>query len=245
MDTVKIDSAKHFQDEETIRNLPRFDWFNTGQFILNFQTPQEIVNRMNTLYDDLMPKKQLPLYNKKLIGKVKNEWSVYLDDDNSDVENHNFIPDDIHEWIKDRIHQYLNWVGWHYVGIKTSNAWINDYNAKEFNPLHIHLGSSGVSKQPLNTTKHRIGLIGMMCLKTPSHYGEEFTNADNPEHNRAGFTEFVGSCPGKQFAGQSVCIRMNEGNFVVFPYDTQHVLYPHFNENETRRTFPTNIDVYT
>ena len=246
MDTVEMDKAKHFDfdDQETMRNMPSFNWFNTGQFVLNFRTPQEIVDHMNALYDDLVPKGQLPLYNTNLIGKVKNEWSLYLDDDASDIENHNFIPDDIHEWIKDRIHQYLNWVGWPYVGIKTANAWINDYKAKEYNPLHIHLGRTGVYKPPLNDRAYPVGLIGMMCLKTPSDFGDEITNENKPEYDRAGFTEFVGSCPGKQFAGQSICIRMNVGDFIIFPYDTQHTVYPHFNENETRRTFPTNIDVY-
>ena len=75
--------------------------------------------------------------------------------------------------------------------------------------------------------------------------GKEITNEENDQFHRAGFTEFIGSCPGKQFAGSSILLRMTVGEFVVFPYDMQHTVYPHFNENETRRTFPTNIDVYT
>jgi hypothetical protein len=39
-------------------------------------------------------------------------------------------------------------------------------------------------------------------------------------------------------------IKLQPGDFAVFPYDMLHCVYPHFNENETRRTFPTNIDVY-
>ena len=247
MDTIEMDPWKrfNFEDENERMKMPGFNWFNTGQFILNFKTPMEIVNRMNTLYEDLVSKNQLQNYSKNLIGKVKNEHSLYLEEDNEHYKKHNFIPNDIHEWIKDRIHQYLNFLQWEYRGIQTANAWINDYKAKEYNPIHIHLGRAGVYKPPLGKSGYPTGLIGMMCLKTPSHYGKEITNEENDQFHRAGFTEFIGSCPGKQFAGSSILLRMTVGEFVVFPYDMQHTVYPHFNENETRRTFPTNIDVYT
>ena len=57
-------------------------------------------------------------------------------------------------------------------------------------------------------------------------------------------TEFVGGGHGAQFAPLTTVIKLQPGDFAVFPYDMLHCVYPHFNENETRRTFPTNIDVY-
>ena len=46
------------------------------------------------------------------------------------------------------------------------------------------------------------------------------------------------------FQNFSNIIKLREGTFIVHPYDVIHTVYPHFNLNETRRTFTTNIDVY-
>ena len=166
-------------------------------------------------------------------------------DDNTDRENHNHIPDDIHEWIKDRIHQYLMFTHCQYAGIKTSSAWINDYKDKEYNPLHRHYGSAEVFKPPLDKCiPYTIGLIGMMALKVPADMGKEITNEDRFHYNRNGQVEFVGGGSGKQFSQDSILLNYQVGTFVVFPYDMLHCVYPHFNKKETRRTFPTNIDVY-
>ena len=227
------------------RNL-EFNWQTTGQMILTFQAPPSFVSRINELYDDLMHKGKLINYSKWLLGKVVDEYSLYLDDDtNSKVENHNFLPDDIHEWIKDRIHQYLRFTNTSYVGIKTAAAWINDYKAGEYNPVHIHFGNSEVFKDPLLVSNpHKVGLVGLMTLKVPNNMGKEFTNDGDIEKKRNGYTEFVGGAHGAQFAPLTTVIKLQPGDFVVFPYDLLHCVYPHFNENETRRTFPTNIDVY-
>ena len=215
---------------------------HTGQTIMIFKTPQKIVDNMNNLYDDLMLKEKLPLYNKNLIGNIKDEYSLYLDDDYYEMENHNFLPDDIHEWIKDRIHEYLQSREISYIGISTASSWINDIKAKEFNPNHIHSGKTGMYG-PVQAP-HDIGLIGVMTLKVPKDMGKEITNEGVSDSNRNGYTEFVVNTPGRLFTTTLVTIRFDIGTFVVFPYDMMHCAYPHFNENETRRTWNINIDVF-
>lgn len=224
------------------KNLPTFQWIPTGQMILQFETPVDYINRMNDIYDEAVEdenpgeKNKLHEMNDKLIGKLENEWSVYLDDE-SDTENHNYIPEDIHEWIKWRIYQYLDFCRVPYIGIKTHSAWINDYKAGEYNPLHRHFGGNGVYKN----ISHSTGLIGMMALKVPQDMGKE---ASNKKHKRNGRIDFVCSAGGRQFVEDSILVNYTVGAFVVFPYDMLHCVYPHFNEEETRRTFPINFDVY-
>ena len=245
-----IDNPKAFEG----MMLPQFRPIHTGQTIMMFQTPQEYVDRMNTIYDEGMKEKKFPLASSYLVGKIKDEYSLYRDDINStQQENHNFLPDDIHEWIKDRIHQYLQVLSFPYVGIKTHVAWINDYKAGEYNPNHIHSGSfrSGHLLPAFDQKPHLEGLIGLMTLKVPEDMGKEITNDGinsqyGTSNDRNGYTEFI-TGPGTPmlFAQPQTLVRLNIGDFVVFPYDMWHCVYPHFNENnETRRTMPTNIDVY-
>ena len=243
-----IDNPKAFEG----MMLPQFRPIHTGQTIMMFQTPQEYVDRMNTIYDEGMKEKKFPLASSYLVGKIKDEYSLYLDDiNNTEVEDHNFLPDDIHEWIKDRIHQYLQVLSFPYVGIKTHVAWINDYKAGEYNPNHIHSGSfrSGHLLPAFDQKPHLEGLIGLMTLKVPEDMGKEITNDGmiryGASNDRNGYTEFITGSNSMLFAQPQTLVRLNIGDFVVFPYDMWHCVYPHFNENnETRRTMPTNIDVY-
>lgn len=224
-------------------NLP-FNLYSTGQMILVFQTPLEIVDRLNTLYDDLMSKNKLHNRNPNLVGKIKDEYSLYLDD-NSSAPNHNFMPKDIMEWVEGRICQYLHFISknlsFECLGIRTDCIWVNDYKAGEYNPVHRHFGGSNIYKSPLHDKNYDTGLIGMMILKVPEDMGSEFTNSDNP---RNGQVEFLGAGGSQQFAVCSVRPNMTPGTFIVFPYDMSHCVYPHFNEKETRRTMPCNFDVY-
>ena len=222
-----IDKPKNF---EGVYPSVEFTPIHTGQAILLFKAEEELVDRMNKVYDDLILERT----------NIDEEYTVYLDDDNSERENHNLIPDDIHEWIKDRIHQYLNFIGVPYIGIKTHTAWVNDTKEKEYNPLHFHQGA--FVKAPLESS-HSVGLIGMLALKIPTDMGPTFPiERSNPPMN--GCLQFVSSSSGKQFVNSVPFFRFSPGDFVVFPYDMYHCVYPHFNKTETRRTMPTNIDVF-
>ena len=243
MKNIRLDDVEEPKIIEGTQLLP-FEPRHTGQALLLFQTPPEMVDRLNKIYDELMPKGKLQNMNSRLIGKVSDAYSLYRNDENPEAENHNFLPDDIHEWIKDRIHQYLNSVlGTAYLGIKTSTSWINDMKAYEYNPIHMHHGTEGPMKPPIDSLCWKVGLIGLMCLKMPKDMGPEVTNYESPDMQRNGFIEFVVNGI-RQFSPQSQLIKMTPGTFIVHPYDMLHTVYPHFNENETRRTMPTNIDVY-
>jgi len=233
-----------------------FNWYSTGQVILDFQMPMAYVDRLNHIYEltqkiqagihlpfiiDGKPTKvfKLPNISKELSGKLRQEFSIYLDNEKKTTrrDNHNFLPDDIHEWIKDRIHQYIQFTKTPYVGIRTSSAWINEYDAGEYNPLHRH--TVGWRKPGVRTCW---GVVGMVALKMPSHMGEE-AGMSQAEAKRNGYIDFVG-VSGKQFSADMLTFKYEVGQFLVFPYDILHTVYPHFNKEEVRRTMPVNIDVY-
>ena len=227
--------------------VPTYNEIQCGQTIMFFTAPDGMVDRMNKLYDEGKKNKTFPVVNDQE-QQLHEEFSLYLDDDEDTVENHNFLPDDVHKWAKDRIHQYLQLKNVKYYGIKTHASWINEYRPGEYNPQHIHLGRYGMFNDPYHTRRHREGLVGMMALKMPEMVNvpnKEEKNEDLAKLNKTGFLEFnTGNNYSMQFAHNIIPILLRTGDFVVFPYDMYHVLYPHFNKTEVRRTFPVNIDVF-
>ena len=221
----------------------------TGQAIKFFKTPQEIVDRMNVIYDEGMKEGKFRKRNQDAdTVTYEQENEIYRSDNNPNIENFNYIPDDIHEWIKNRIHQYLQELGVQYIGIQTAVAWINDLSAGEYIPTHSHIshGSSGLfplrGDNPYDAYfTWPSGLVGMMTLKLPE---EELTDSNLTKFDRHGELEFI-STSGKFLFGMNyVSLKLKVGDFIVFPGDMLHHVYPHFNSTKRRRTFPTNIDVF-
>lgn len=244
-DTISMDKPKNFEG----LMMPQSNQIHTGQVIMMFQTPESMVDRLNTLYEELVKEGKINKIHKNLVGKIESEYSIYFDDINSgwhpddSRKNCNFIPDDIHEWIKDRIHQYLQTLRVNYMGIRTSSAWINDYKAKEYNPSHIHSGSSGFHTDPLQRKTWQIGLGTLMGLKIPEDMGKEITNDGEAPMRRNGCTEFISNSTTGQFTNGIITHRLQRNELFIFPYDMVHLCWPHFNEKETRRTCNLNVDV--
>ena len=214
--------------DDQLKVFEKFKSITTGQTLLTFTAPVEIVNRLSKVYDE---DTSTNLTDKKSIKSYSFTKNIFLDDDKKD--NYNFIPDYIHEWIKDRIHQYLNFIGAeHFKGIKPTRAWINDMKAKDYNCLHRHTRTDG-----------RLGLSLIIGLKIPADMERPASSnpADYPHPD--GQTEFIGAGNAAQFVGPSILIKFKERLCVVFPYDVLHQVYPHFS-NQTRRTMSMNVDVF-
>jgi hypothetical protein len=210
------------------KKTEEFEQINTGQTIMVFQTPIEIVNGLNKVYEEDGPTNRPDNIRKD----IKNIFSAY--DTEVEVEdNYNFIPDYIHEWIKDRIHQYLNFIDWQYAGIKPVYAWINDMEAYEYNEIHSHSGGH-------SALENKVGLSAIIGLKIPANMAKE--SSDHYHSVRDGWTQFISAANGHQFVHPTTLIKLKEGSCVIFPYDVLHQVYPHFS-NQTRRTMSMNIDV--
>ena len=78
-----------------------------GQYVMHTQVPVEIFNNINSIYETRF--KDLRPANKQLVGKIKNEHSLYYSGVNSDKQtSHNFLSQYVLDWFLSVYTEYLN-----------------------------------------------------------------------------------------------------------------------------------------
>jgi hypothetical protein len=203
-----------------------FNFTFLGQSILRYETPIDIFNTINSVYEQKF--NQLEPANKQLVGKIKNEHSIFYNgEDESKMKRHNTLPDNVLDWFMSMFHHYLEFN--HIRDYKThlNSIWINEMKAHEYNPVHVHQGN-------LFT-----GLSSVMVLKLPNTYGVEYSAKGSPQNGKL---QILGAANG-QFAKIDYEPPMKLRDFYVFPYDMRHCVYPFNGTDETRRTLAANCDV--
>ncbi len=203
-----------------------FNFTFLGQSILRYETPINIFNTINSIYEQKF--NQLEPANKQLVGKIKNEHSIFYNgEDESKMKRHNTLPDNVLDWFMSMFHHYLEFN--HIRDYKThlNSIWINEMKSHEYNPVHVHQGN-------LFT-----GLSSVMVLKLPNTYGVEYSASEAPQNGKL---QILGASSG-QFAKIDYEPPMKLRDFYVFPYDMRHCVYPFNGTNETRRTLAANCDV--
>jgi hypothetical protein len=204
----------------------KFDFVFLGQSILRYQVPLDIFTSINQIYEQNF--NILNPANKQLIGKIKNEHSLFYDgQDESKVKRHDILPLNIKQWFMEMFDNYLQFNK--VVDYKThlNSIWVNEMKAHEYNPAHIHQGD-------LFT-----GLSSVMILKLPNTYGVEYSAGHLPQNGKL---HILGSSNG-QFAKVAYQPPMELRDFYIFPYDMKHCVYPFNGTNDTRRTLAANCDV--
>ena len=197
-----------------------------GQYVMHTQVPVEIFNNINSIYETKF--KDLRPANKQLVGKIKNEHSLYYSGVNSDKQtSHNFLSQYVLDWFLSVYAEYLNIKRIIPMEMKISSIWVNEMKDNEYNPIHIHQGS-------LFT-----GLSSVMILKLPSHYGEEYSAGDQPCNGKL---QIIGNSNG-QFASTDYQPELKIGDFYIFPYDMRHTVFPFNSTNQVRRTLAANCDI--
>ena len=93
--------------------------------------------------------------------------------------------------------------------------------AGDFNPVHIHDAN----------------LSGVMFLKMPEKYEEEYRREDH--HATVGCLEFLGAMPG-HFSKHSYLVKPEIGDVYLFPSHLAHQVYPFRSEGE-RRSLAFNV----
>jgi len=203
-----------------------FDHVVLGQCILRFKVPLEIFTSLNEIYES--KKKELPNATKALAGKIADEKSLlYNGDDTSKMERHNFLSADMIHWFEQIFREYLTFTSTQNHSMKLFAIWVNEMKAGEYNPIHVHQGTTYT------------GLSSVMILKLPKDMGPEISRSDQPMNGRL---QIFGSSGG-QFAKTDYAPQVKIGDFFVFPYDMRHCVYPFFNKKEKRRTLVCNMDV--
>ena len=206
-------------------NTSDFNFVFLGQSVLRYKVPSQILYTINDIYE----KRRHELYpaNKQLVGKIKNEHSLFFDGPpNNKMQPHRHLPHDVMQWFFQKFKHYLDWNKIKDYKIHLNSCWVNQMKEHEYNPVHIHQGS-------LYT-----GLSSVMILKLPESYGDEYSAHDKPMN---GQLQIMGNSTG-QFANIDYGPEVEEGTFFVFPYDVRHAVYP-FNGPGIRRTLSFNCDV--
>jgi len=197
-----------------------------GQSVLRYEVPYDIFRVLNSVYEQNFI--NLPPANKQLVGKIKNEHSIFYDgEDTTKMKKHSLITFEIKRWFMSMFEHYLLFNKIRNYKTHLNSIWINEMKAHEYNPVHIHQGT-------LFT-----GLSSVMILKLPSTYGVEYSAEGSPQNGKL---QILGSSSG-QFSNVDYQPEIRERDFYIFPYDMRHTVYPFNGTNEVRRTLAANCDV--
>jgi hypothetical protein len=199
-----------------------------GQSVLRYRAPKAVVDEINSTYEKLMAKKKVPHMGNNLIGKIKKEHSLFFNStEESKYKRHNFLSQNVFNFFKEKIVHYLEWNRIKQYQYKIDSVWVNEMKAGEYNPVHIHSGD-------LYT-----GLSSVMFLKLPKNYGKEWSREDTPTN---GQLLILGNSTGQFSKSDYLPRNLQEGDFILFPYDIRHLVYP-FRGKGKRRTLSMNVDV--
>ena len=202
-----------------------FKFIFLGQSVLRYQVPLDVYNIINNIYE--VRRHELYPANKQLVGKIKNEHSLFFDGTpNNKMQPHRHLPDNVMNWFWQKFQHYLNWNKINEYKMHLNSIWVNEMKEHEYNPVHIHQGT-------LHT-----GLSSVMILKLPEQTGIEYSAEDKPMN---GTLQILGNSSG-QFCNSDYGPKLKERDFYIFPYDMRHCVYP-FNGPGIRRTLAANMDV--
>ncbi len=217
-------SVKHPNRPTASKDNFSFTWL--GQIICQYEVPLDIFKTLNSIYETEFV--NLPNAGKQLAGKIVNEHSLFYGGiDTPKMRPHNTLPPYILNWFRDRFEHYLDFNRIHPYKLTLNSVWINEMKAGEYNPIHIHQGTTYT------------GLSSVMVLKMPKDMGPEYTRPDQPMNGKL---QIIGNASG-QFVKSDFAPILEERNFYIFPYDMRHCVYPHSNPKVVRRTLAANCDV--
>ena len=203
----------------------KFDFVFLGQSVLKYQVPFDIYVAINQIYESKF--KQLKPANQQLVGKIKNEHSLFYNGkDQTRMQTHDLLPLNVLKWFEECYRHYLDWNKIKDYQIHLNSIWVNEMKEHEYNPVHVHQGTIFT------------GLSSVMILKLPESYGVEYSSEHNPQNGRL---QLLGSSSG-QFAHIDYQPVIAPRDFYIFPYDMRHTVYP-FNGPGLRRTLAANCDV--
>jgi hypothetical protein len=210
--------------------------YKLGQCIMKYKTPPHIMDKLNKIYNN-RKKYKLTSAASFLVGKIKNEYTLY-NNQLADASKCNHLDDEVFNWFMQHFKDYVDsltnknpssYVSSGPVALKLSSMWINEMKAGEYNPVHHHFSARSI-----------VGLSSVMFLKIPKNYGKEISGTGYPTNGRL---EFIGNTNG-QFVFPNFTPKVEVGDFFIFPYDLQHVVYPFRKSKEFRRTLSANVDVF-
>ena len=204
----------------------KHEFIYLGQSIIKVQVPVDVFHVINHIYETKF--KSLPSASAQLVGKIKNEHSLFYSGVNeTHMKKHSFLPRDVLVWFKKCYEKYLEVNKTKECKMELRSIWVNEMKEHEYNPVHVHSGDI------------QTGLSSVMILKLPESFGKELSSPHNPQNGRL---QILGAANG-MFAHIDYEPNIKERDFYIFPYDMRHCVYP-FTGSETRRTLAANCDVF-
>ena len=88
-------------------NTSDFNFIFLGQSVLKYQVPLDVFHIINDIYE----KRRDNLYpaNKQLVGKIKNEHSLFFDGEPNDkMTKHNHLRNNVMQWFWQKFKPYLD-----------------------------------------------------------------------------------------------------------------------------------------
>lgn len=191
-----------------------------GQQVYKFKLSDELCDALNERMDKEIEDKTFIDASKQLSAKIKKEYRIHswL----PEIDKENIFIQCIQE-VMQKVTQYNNFVAH---SVVVDNGWINDQFEGEYQVVHKHSGKS------------LIGFASIGYLKVPD-FGEEYNKPEQPHNGR---TMLLGNCQG-QFSKKNIMLEPKVGDFYIFPYDLEHLVYP-FRGNGMRRSLSLNYDVF-
>ena len=187
-----------------------------GQVAFKFEVSQGLVDRINAKCETLDDKTNAQDY---LVGKIKNEYHFleFIEELDTGLEIKNSMTYVIENCPHDECYEIEE--------ININSAWINDQYEHEYQGVHTHSG------------KEDLGFSSILYLKVPD-FGKEITDTGDALNGK---TELIGNCGGI-WNCPTYLITPKVGDFYIFPYDMQHVVYP-FTGDGMRRSIVFNFDI--
>tara|TARA_Y100000310_G_scaffold302935_1_gene340787 strand:- start:40 stop:702 length:663 start_codon:yes stop_codon:yes gene_type:complete len=205
-----------------------FGFVFLGQSILRYRAPKDVVNEINSTYEKFITKKKFPHMGTRLIGKIQNEHSLFWNSiDETKYKRHSFLSENVLNFFREKIIHYLEWNKIKQYRYKINSIWVNEMKAGEYNPVHVHSGD------------RYTGLSSVMFLRLPKSYGKEWSRKDRPTN---GQLELLANATGYFAKTDYAPQNLQEGDFILFPYDIKHLVYP-FRGKGKRRTLSMNVDI--
>ena len=199
-------------------------WF--GQVVRKYQLPKALVNRLN---EEIDGRKDHSKWNDYLAGNLETQNMLYFKDDKDQIKQS--VSDSFVDVFKNLGYDYMSLVP----HVKSYQAdlmtiWYNDQKKYEFNPIHGHTGRTPV------------GITGVLYLKVPEGINEgrhikQFYHGSSAEGRTHIFSNDA-----SQLSRRSFLPDLKEGDFYIFPYDVQHLVYS-FTADVTRRSLSFNMNV--
>lgn len=200
-------------------------WF--GQVVKKYILPPSLLKKLN---DEITSRQDHPDWKDYLAGHLDIQRMLYFKDDKGQIKQS--VSDSFVGAIKNLAHDYLNLLP-HLKSYKTDlvTVWYNDQKKYEYNPIHGHNGRSPV------------GITGVLYLKVPKEINEGKKIKQFFNNSSANGRTHIFANNACQLSRRSFLPPLAEGDFYIFPYDMQHLVYP-FTADVTRRSLSFNMDVY-